>query len=94
MRNDGYSDAQINSVADPLSIKIYRELMQLRKEKAAAVGAVKTVRKAPKRIKGSSPMNTRKKVDSKALADQVRNAPRGQRKQSEFDAVKTLFKQG
>ena len=91
MQGAGYPDEMINHVSDPRALTIWRELVMLREEKAAATGAIQKVRKAPKVLKGAARIPTKKSVDFSALKKGVQNAKPGDRRKAEFDAVKQLL---
>ncbi|MCH9839301.1 hypothetical protein K0U83_26805 [bacterium] len=92
MHTSGYGDDIINSISDPRALTVWRELVLLREEKAAAQGAVKKVRKAPKVLKGAARVSTAPpKPDARKLREKVRNARPGDRRKVEFDAVKQLM---
>jgi hypothetical protein len=88
---EGYSDQFITGISDPVMLKMARELVALRAEKASAARAIKKVRKAPKVLKAGA----RVKQDATKEVDKLINAAKtarpGNRRNAELAAVKGLL---
>jgi hypothetical protein len=88
---EGYSDQFITGISDPVMLKMARELVALRAEKASAAKAIKKVRKAPKVLKAGA----RVKQDATKEVDKLINAAKtarpGNRRNAELAAVKGLL---
>lgn len=52
MLGAGYSEQAVANIADPIAVSAWRELLQLRAEKAGASAAIEKVKSAPKVLKG------------------------------------------
>jgi len=93
MISEGYSHDEINGIADPRNMKLLRELVMLRAEKAGAVTALKKVRKAPKILKpGARVAKVKTSVSVKDAKDAVTKATPSGRRKAEENAVKAIIK--
>jgi len=92
---EGMPRNQINTLADPISIKLLDELVTLRAKFAQAEDSVEKVRRVPKTIHGGArrKSNPNKKTD--ALVNKARNTTNHQgKRQAELDAVKSILNGG
>jgi hypothetical protein len=92
MLNEGYSNQMISSIADPIALKLLRELAGYRKKFASAKDAVKRVRKAPKVLSATGrrkPVDNTKEVAT--LKNKAKNARPSEKRSAELDAVKAII---
>ena len=96
LHGEGMTDTYINSIADPVAMKLLRELMQLRAEKGAATEAIQKGRKKPKplRGRGRTPPPDQNKL-AKELTEKARNTTlKSGRRQAEVEAAKAILGAG
>jgi hypothetical protein len=84
----GYDQQTINSISDPVAMKLMRELVLLRKQKASSAKALQKVRKAPKPLKSNSKRVLPKKDATKTM---VSKAKQSGNKHDQLNAVKALL---
>ncbi len=87
----GYTQQEIGTIADPIALKLMRELVMLRAEKAGGKAAAKKVVKAPKVLKTGGITTPKKKTVTQNL---VKQAKATGNKNDAFNAVKSLLANG
>lgn len=88
---EGVPNQAIDQISNPIELKMVRELMQLRAEKAAATGAVKKVLAAPKVLKGRGAIKHDKSADVKALKKKLAGASPSGRRKSETELARAIL---
>ena len=87
--SEGYTDNMLANARDPIAIKLARELIQLRKEKADVTQNISKVRNAPQVLRTANGRFAEKK--GKAVQDIVAKAKQSPNKQTELAAAKALL---
>jgi len=90
MVSSGFSEAEAKSVADPRTMFLLKELIDLRAEKSKATTALKKVNKAPKVLSGSRGLT--KPNASDETNKMVKKAQQSGNKHDELNAVKSLLR--
>jgi len=86
--NEGYSHQEISSIRDPRALKLFKELIGLRKQNKDANKLVDKVRKAPKPLRNSSRNSVNKKNNTQTLVKKARNTGH---KNDELAAAKAVL---
>jgi hypothetical protein len=91
MHKAGFSDAEVDTIVDPRTMMLLKELHELRALKASANKAVKKVRKAPKVLAGNRGVRRAKAGEqTKTL---VKQAHKTGNKGDQMNAVKSILAQ-
>lgn len=84
----GFTQNEIDATDNPVAVKLYKELLALRKEKTDSERLVQKVRKAPKTLKSRGVIPCETTTNTQKL---VTKAKQSGNKHDEFDAVKALM---
>jgi len=92
MLAEGYSNQMITSIADPIALKLLRELVGYRKQSMAAKESIKKVRKAPKVLSSTGRRKApNKEQNAEKLKHIAQNAKPSSKRKAELDAVRALI---
>ena len=92
MLAEGYSNQMITSIADPIALKLLRELVGYRKQNLAAKESIKKVRKAPKVLSSTGRRKAPDKTQNAEKLKQIaQNAKPSSKRKAELDAVRALI---
>ncbi len=91
MLDVGYDQSAVDNIADPYAMRLLRELITLRKEKAEGQKTLKKVKPSLKALKKSGAPSARK---GEATAKLVSKAKKSRDKNDTLNAVKSILQQG